>query len=76
MTLDETLTEVWQVKVGENDGKAARAMQAWEKFAAAVEVAGRVNGTGSGIQGPSLNLEEKRWIGVLGWESIEVSFAF
>ncbi|KAH6687198.1 hypothetical protein F5X68DRAFT_275769 [Plectosphaerella plurivora] len=61
------LSEVWQVQVGEDADKVAQAKKAWEKFIAAVEAAGTV----SKIQGPSLNLEEKRWVGVLGWESKE-----
>jgi hypothetical protein len=70
------LTEVWQVKIGEGDGKvveARGARGAWEKFVSAVAEAGGVNGNGKSIQGTSLNLEQKRWVGVLGWESREVS---
>ncbi|KAJ5192201.1 hypothetical protein N7449_008343 [Penicillium cf. viridicatum] len=63
------LTEVWQVKIGEGDGKVVEARGAWEKFVNAVTEAGGVNGS---IQGTSLNLEEKRWVGVLGWESSEI----
>lgn len=67
------LTEVWQVKIGEGDEKVVEARGAWEKFVSAVAEAGGVNGNGDSIQGTSLNLEEKRWLGVLGWESTEVS---
>lgn len=67
------LTEVWQVKIGEGDGKVAESRGAWEKFVTAVAVAGGVDGNGRSIQGTSLNLEERRWVGVLGWESNEVS---
>jgi hypothetical protein len=70
------LTEVWQVKIGEGDRKVAESREAWEKFVTAVEVAGGVNGIGRSIQGTSLNLEERRWIGVLGWESNKVSLIF
>ncbi|OGE47180.1 hypothetical protein PENARI_c057G01523 [Penicillium arizonense] len=66
------LTEVWQVKIGEGDGKVVEARGAWEKFVSAVAEAGGVNGNGNSIQGTSLNLEEKRWVGVLGWESSEI----
>ena len=67
------LTEVWQVKIGEGDEKVVEARDAWEKFVNAVAEAGGVNGN---IQGTSLNLEEKRWVGVLGWESSEVSLKY
>jgi hypothetical protein len=70
------LTEVWQVKIGEEDGKVVEAKGAWEKFVSAVAEVGGVNGNGKGIQGTSLNLEEKRWVGVLGWESMEVSLKY
>ncbi|KAJ5426817.1 hypothetical protein N7465_001887 [Penicillium sp. CMV-2018d] len=63
------LTEVWQVKIREGDGKVVEARDAWEKFVNAVAEAGGVNGS---IQGTSLNLEEKRWVGMLGWESSEI----
>ncbi|PKX88445.1 uncharacterized protein P174DRAFT_508199 [Aspergillus novofumigatus IBT 16806] len=45
---------------------------AWEKFVSAVAEAGGVNGNGKSIQGTSLNLEEKRWVGILGWENSEI----
>ncbi|RKK77661.1 hypothetical protein BFJ68_g17075 [Fusarium oxysporum] len=66
------LTEVWQVQIGEGDGKAVESREAWEKFVSAVAEAGGVNGNGKSIQGTSLNLEERRWVGVLGWESSEM----
>ncbi|RYP38469.1 hypothetical protein DL767_002585 [Monosporascus sp. MG133] len=66
------LTEVWQVKIGEGDGKVVESRGAWEKFVSAVAEAGGVNGNGKSIQGTSLNLEERRWVGVLGWESSEI----
>lgn len=61
------------MKIGEGDEKVVEARGAWEKFVSAVAEAGGVNGNGDSIQGTSLNLEEKRWLGVLGWESTEVS---
>jgi hypothetical protein len=70
---ESTLTEVWQVKVGDSDGKVVESKQAWEKFVSAVAEAGGVSGNGRDIQGTSLNLEERRWVGVLGWESMKVS---
>jgi hypothetical protein len=70
------LTEVWQVKIGEEDGKVVEARGAWEKFVSAVAEAGGANGNGKSIQGTSLNLEEKRWVGILGWESSEVSLKY
>ncbi|EXM13486.1 hypothetical protein V3481_018587 [Fusarium oxysporum f. sp. vasinfectum] len=70
------LTEVWQVQIGEGDGKAVESREAWEKFVSAVAEAGGVNGNGKSIQGTSLNLEERRWVGVLGWESSEVSLKY
>ncbi|KAJ5111648.1 hypothetical protein N7532_002183 [Penicillium argentinense] len=66
------LTEVWQVKIGEGDEKVVEARGAWEKFVSAAAEAGGVSGSGDSIQGTSLNLEEKRWVGVLGWESSEM----
>jgi hypothetical protein len=68
-----TLTEVWQVKIGEGSEKVAESREAWKKFVTAVAEASGSNGTEESIQGPSVNLEEKRWVGVLGWESMEVS---
>lgn len=70
------LTEVWQVKIGEGNGKVVEARGAWEKFVSAVAETGGVNGKGKSIQGTSLNLEEKRWVGALGWESSEVSLKY
>jgi hypothetical protein len=70
------LTEVWQVKIGERDEKVVETMGAWKKFVSAVAEAGGVNGNGDSIQGTSLNLEEKRWVGVVGWESSEVSLKY
>jgi hypothetical protein len=70
------LTEVWQVKIGEGDGKEVESREAWEKFVSAVAEAGGLNGDGKSIQGTSLNLEERRWVGVLGWESSEVSLKY
>ncbi|KAJ4982660.1 hypothetical protein SVAN01_11850 [Stagonosporopsis vannaccii] len=64
------LTEAWQVKVGDSNGKVAETKNAWEKFVSAVVEAG--GASGRGIHGTSLNLEEKRWVGVLGWESMEI----
>ncbi|KAJ5202567.1 hypothetical protein N7449_004646 [Penicillium cf. viridicatum] len=66
------LTEVWQVKIGERDEKVVEARGAWEKFVSAIAEADGVNGNGDSIQGTSLNLEEKRWVGVVGWESSEM----
>lgn len=68
-----TLTEVWQVKIGEGNEKVVESREAWKKFVNAVAEASGSNGTEESIQGPSVNLEEKRWVGVLGWESMEVS---
>ncbi|KAH7409744.1 hypothetical protein BKA64DRAFT_640027 [Cadophora sp. MPI-SDFR-AT-0126] len=61
------LTEVWQVKVGDGDAaarKVEKARRAWEGFVGTVG--------GRGIQGVSLNLEGRVWIGVLGWEGGEI----
>ncbi|RII05597.1 hypothetical protein CUC08_Gglean010092 [Alternaria sp. MG1] len=66
-----TLTEVWQVKIGEGNEKVAESREAWKKFVNAVAEANGSKGTEESIQGPSVNLEEKRWVGVLGWESME-----
>jgi hypothetical protein len=71
-----TLTEVWQVKTGEGDEKVVDSTGAWEKFVSAVAEAGGVHGDGKSIQGTSVNLEERRWVGVLGWESSEVSLEY
>jgi hypothetical protein len=67
------LTEVWQVKIGEGDKKAEESKGAWEKFVRAVAEAGGLTGDGKSLHGSSLNLEERRWVGALGWESSEVS---
>ncbi|RYO36086.1 hypothetical protein AA0111_g2751 [Alternaria arborescens] len=66
-----TLTEVWQGKIGEGNEKVAESREAWKKFVNAVAEANGSKGTEESIQGPSVNLEEKRWVGVLGWESME-----
>jgi hypothetical protein len=70
------LTEVWQVKIGEGERKAAQSKEAWQKFVSAVAEAGDVNGKGKSFHGMSLNLEERRWSGALGWESGEVNSKF
>jgi hypothetical protein len=70
------ITEVWQVKIREGDGKVVESREAWEKFVSAVAEAGGVTGNGKSIQGTSLNLEERRWVGVLGWESSQVSLKY
>jgi hypothetical protein len=67
------LTEVWQVKIGEGDKKAEESKGAWEKFVRAVAEVGGLTGDGKSFHGSSLNLEERRWVGALGWESSEVS---
>ncbi|KAL2065992.1 hypothetical protein VTL71DRAFT_2063 [Oculimacula yallundae] len=58
-------TEVWQVKVGDENGREEEAKMAWKKFLAVVgsEV--------KSLQGTSLNQEEKLWVGILGWVSME-----
>lgn len=68
------LTEAWQVKIGDSVGKVAETTDAWKKFVNAVVEAG--GASGRGIHGTSLNLEEKRWVGVLGWKSMEVSLEY
>jgi hypothetical protein len=70
------LTEVWQVKIGEGNGKVAESRGAWEKFVSAVAEADGINGKVESFQGTSLNLEERRWVSALGWESSEVSLRF
>lgn len=70
------LTEVWQVKIGDDDKKEEETRRAWEKFVNAIAKADDVNGDGNKIQGTSVNLDEKRWSGVLGWESSEVSLKY
>ena len=74
--LGSALAEVWQVKTGEGEGKVVETRAAWEKFVSAVAEAGVVTGDGKNFQGTSLNLEEKRWVGALGWESNEVSLKY
>lgn len=68
-----TLTEVWQAKVGEDDGKVVELKAAWEKFVSVVAEVDGIDKSRKSIQGTSLNLEERRWVGVFGWENIEVS---
>lgn len=69
----KALTEVWQVKIGEGNERAEECKVAWNKFVSAVAEAGGVLGDEQKFHGPSLNLEERRWVGALGWESSEVS---
>ena len=57
------------MKVGDEtdaEEKVEKARKVWGVFVDAV-------GKGTRIQGTSLNQEERLWIGVLGWESSEVS---
>ncbi|KAL5314271.1 hypothetical protein ACEPPN_018696 [Leptodophora sp. 'Broadleaf-Isolate-01'] len=63
------LTEVWQVRVGDGFEREEAARGAWKRFISAI---GEVSAV-KRIQGASLNLQEKLWSGVLGWESNEVS---
>ncbi|KAH6642414.1 hypothetical protein C7974DRAFT_372351 [Boeremia exigua] len=65
------LTEVWQVKLGEGDAKLVESQEAWRKFVAAVAAADAQKEGTKSIHGPSLNLEERRWVGVLGWDDNE-----
>lgn len=64
------------MKIGEGDGKVVESREAWEKFVSAVAEMGGLNDNRKSIQGTSLNLEERRWVGVLGWESSEVSLKY
>ena len=68
------LTEVWQVETGNMDDKAAESEVAWKKFVNAVAEAGGVTEDEESFYGKSLDLEERRWVGTLGWKSSEVSF--
>lgn len=70
------MTEAWQVKIGEGNEMAEKSKVAWEKFVRAVAEAGGVSGDDKSFHGTSLNLEERRWVGALGWESSEVSTQF
>lgn len=67
------LTEVWQVNIGERDDKAAGSEAAWKKFVHAVAEADGLTDDEERFYGESLNLEERRWVGALGWKSSEVS---
>lgn len=68
------LSEVWQMKIGKGNDKAAESEAAWKKFVHAVAEAGGVTEDEENFYGESLNLEERRWVGALGWKSSEVSF--
>jgi hypothetical protein len=70
------LAEVWQVQIKDGEKKAAESKAAWEKFVRAVAEAGSMTVDGNSFHGTSLNLEEARWVGALGWESSEVSCGF
>ncbi len=60
-----TLTEVWQVKLGEGE----KTRQTCNAFLAAVESSGGVKSS----SGTRLNHEEKPFVGIIGWNSVEVS---
>jgi hypothetical protein len=60
------------VKIGEGSERAEECKVAWDKFVRAVAEAGGMLGDEQSFYGPSLNLEERRWAGALGWESSEV----
>jgi hypothetical protein len=62
------LTEVFRIKIGNNPEVAKKT---WGVFIVAVERS--VPGLPS-LSGTSLNLEEQLFLGVVGWEGVEVSF--
>jgi hypothetical protein len=62
------LTEAFRVNIGDSK-KAAEAQHVWKFFTGALER--KVQGIKS-ISGTSLNLEEKLFVGIIGWEGAEV----
>ena len=62
------------MEIGNKDDKAAESEVAWKKFVHAVAEAGGVTKDEENFYGNSLNMEERRWVGTLGWKSSEVSF--
>jgi hypothetical protein len=67
------LTEVCQVKIGKGNNKAAESEAAWERFVHAIAEAGCLQDNEEIICGKSLNLEERRWVGYVGWRNSEAS---
>ncbi len=69
------LTEVYSIKVP-NDTVAAKVKDSWRAFGSAVEKATAGKGEEAEVHllsGTSLNMDEKTFIGMLGWKSPEVS---
>jgi hypothetical protein len=62
------LTEAFRVNIGDSK-KAADAQHVWKFFTGALE--SKVQGIKS-ISGTSLNLEDKLFVGIIGWEGADV----
>lgn len=68
LVLESPVTELFKVKVGDDEKKGAVVRKAWAKFVGELEEVESLNGM-------SVNLEDKVFLGVVGWKSEEVCFA-
>lgn len=59
------LTEVFRVNIGEDEEKKANIEEAWGNFVKSI-------GTVNSLSGVSVNVEEKTFLGMIGWGSEEV----
>ncbi|KAH8659370.1 hypothetical protein BGZ60DRAFT_415123 [Tricladium varicosporioides] len=57
-----TLTEVFKVKVGDDEEKLENAKEAWKNFVGAMKEVKSLNGV-------SANMEHRTFLGLIGWES-------
>jgi len=65
------IAEIVQMKVGSGSQSAEKA---WDNLVALIEQ--HVDAPMRAIRGRSLNLDEEVFLGVLGWDSVEVSNAY
>ena len=59
------LTEVFRIKIGEDEEKKANVKEAWENFVKSIGVVKTLSGV-------SVNVPEKTFVGMIGYESEEV----
>lgn len=59
------LTEVFKLKIGDDKEKEERAKETWKNLISFI-------GNSKSLSGVSVNIEEKTFLGVIGWESQQV----
>ncbi len=65
-----SLTEVFRIKIGDGDTELDVLRNHWSKFVAAIESSLPKL---LSLSGTSLNLDEKLFLGVIGWKDKDVS---